>query len=176
MMMNSTMKTAAVTAYFLHSGVKYNKAEIVHAIEYQARLLLTEGQLSKTKGFIQHSDMTVFQHCAHVAYISCLLCVKLGIRVSWNELIRAALLHDYFLYDWHNGPAVNFKHAFGHPTFAARNAAKDYQLTRKEVQIIKRHMWPLTFVPPTCREGWIVVLADKICTILEVGRKERVRL
>ncbi len=175
-MMRSTTGSAAKAADLLRSGVKYNKAEIVHAIQYQAKLLLAEGRLSETKQFIQHSDMSVFQHCAHVAYISCLLCVKLGIRVSWNELIRAALLHDYFLYDWHDGPPFNFKHAFGHPGFAARNAARDYHLTRKEIQIIKCHMWPLTFVPPTCREGWIVVLADKICTLLEVGRKECVRL
>ena len=174
--MKATVNAAAKAACFLRSGVSYNKQEIVRAIEHQAKLLLAEGNLAKTKEYIQHSDMSVFQHCVHVAYISCLLCVKLKLNVSWDELIRAALLHDYFLYDWHDGPPFNFKHAFGHPTFAARNAARDYKLTAKEIQIIKRHMWPLTVVPPTCREGWIVVLADKICTLLEVARKERVRL
>lgn len=174
--MNHSVNSAAAAATFLRSGVKYNKTEIVRAIQHQAKLLLAEGNLHKTKEFIQHSDMTVFQHCAHVAYISCVLCVKFGIDVSWDEMIRAALLHDYFLYDWHDGPAFNFRHAFGHPTFAARNAARDYKLTEKEIQIIKRHMWPLTIVPPTCREGWIIVLADKICTLLEVGRRECVRL
>ncbi len=175
--MKSTMNAAAAAAGFLRSGVKYNKQEIVHAIEAHAKQLLSDGRLHLTKGYIQHSDMTVFQHCAHVAYISCVLCVKLGLKnISYDELIRASLLHDYFLYDWHDGPPFNFRHAFGHPTFAAHNAARDYKLTAKEIQIIKRHMWPLTIIPPTCREGWIVVLADKICTLLEVGRKECVRL
>ena len=174
--MNRTANAASKTAHFLRSGVQYNKEEIVQAIKHQAKLLFAEGRLRETKGFTQHSDMSVFQHCAHVAYMSCVICVKLRLDVSWDELIRAALLHDYFLYDWHDGPAFNFKHAFGHPTFAANNAARDYHLTPKEIQIIKRHMWPLTIVPPTCREGWVVVLADKICTLLEVGRKERVRL
>ena len=174
--MKTTMNAAAAAAGFLRSGVKYSKREIVQAIQHQAKLLLAEGRLSETKQFIQHSDMTVFQHCAHVAYISCVLCVKLGLDVSWEDLIRASLLHDYFLYDWHELKAFDFRHAFGHPTMAMHNALADYKLTDKEKQIIQRHMWPLTIVPPTCREGWIVVLADKLCTLLEVGRKERVRL
>ncbi len=33
--------------------------------------------------------------------------------------------------------------------------------------IIIRHMFPLTLVPPTCTEAWIVCIADKICAIEE---------
>lgn len=28
-------------------------------------------------------------------------------------------------------------------------------------------MWPLTIVPPCCREAWIVTTADKWCSFLE---------
>ena len=28
-------------------------------------------------------------------------------------------------------------------------------------------MWPLTVVPPMCREAWIVTTADKWCSLLE---------
>lgn len=163
-------------AFMLRSGVKYQKKEIVAAVRSQAELLLQKGRLSETKGFIQHSDMSVYQHCCHVAYICCVICIRLNLDVSWEEMIRGALLHDYFLYDWHNTPPFNFRHAFGHPTMAMKNALMDYPLTEKEMQIIQRHMWPLTIVPPTCKEAWVIVLADKICTLLEVFRKERVRL
>jgi uncharacterized protein len=44
---------------------------------------------------------------------------------------------------------------------------KEYRLTDREQEIIKKHMWPLTIVPPTCREAWIVSMADKWCSTLE---------
>ena len=97
-------------------------------------------------------------------------------QVSYREMIRGALLHDYFLYDWHKGKHPDFGHAFGHPERALRNALRDYKLTEREMQIIRHHMWPLTVIPPTCREAWVIIAADKICTVLEVFRKERVRL
>lgn len=28
-------------------------------------------------------------------------------------------------------------------------------------------MWPLTVVPPLCREAWVVSMADKYCSLLE---------
>lgn len=167
---------AARRTAMLHPGVKYNKNEIITAIRQEAELLLQEGRLSETRQYVQHSDMSVFQHCCHVAYLCCVLSVRMGLDVSYRELIRGALLHDYFLYDWHHTHAFNFRHAFGHPTLAMKNALMDYPLTEKEMQIIQRHMWPLTVVPPTCKEGWVIVIADKICTILEVFRKELVRL
>lgn len=171
-----SMKQELTAPCSLRSGVNYQKQELIEAVRREAALLLQEGRLSETKGFIQHADLSVYQHCCHVAYICCVLSVRMKLDVSWREMIRGALLHDYFLYDWHDTPPFNFRHAFGHPTMAMKNAMADYELTIKERQIIQRHMWPLTFMPPTCKEAWMIVLADKICTVLEVFRKERVRL
>ena len=58
-------------------------------------------------------------------------------------------------------------HGFYHPGIALKNASAEYQLTPREKDIIKKHMWPLTVVPPMCREAWIVTLADKWCSTLE---------
>ena len=52
---------------------------------------------------------------------------------------------------------------FFHPSVALENALKDYELSKKEQDIIKHHMFPLTIIPPMCREAWLVCLADKIC-------------
>ncbi len=172
-----TLAAPQIGAPVLRSGVRYSKPQIIAAIRTHADRLLQDGRLHMTKSFIQHADMSVFQHCAHVAYVSCVLALTFGIRVSWDELIRGALLHDYFLYDWHDRSASGgTRHAWYHPTAALLNAVEDYELTEKEMQIIKRHMWPVTIIPPTCREAWLVTTADKICTILEVFRSERVRL
>lgn len=83
-----------------------------------------------------------------------------------DALVIGALLHDYFLYDWHDGKGRHF-HGFTHPECAFRNAEKDYTLSPRVKNIIIRHMFPLTPVPPTCTEAWIVCIADKICAIEE---------
>ena len=91
---------------------------------------------------------------------------RLGVRCKKAELVRGALLHDYFLYDWHNSGREGRLHGFYHPGIALRNAMKEYKLTPREKDIIKKHMWPLTIVPPMCREAWIVTTADKWCSLL----------
>ena len=93
----------------------------------------------------------------------------LPISCSEKDLIRGALLHDYFLYDWHDKNRANYQklHGFYHPGIALRNAEKEYRLSPREKDIIKKHMWPLTIVPPRCREAWIVTTADKYCSLLE---------
>ena len=50
-----------------------------------------------------------------------------------------------------------------------------FELTPRERNIIVRHMFPLVPVPPTCREAWIVCLADKWCALRETiaGRLPR---
>ena len=83
-----------------------------------------------------------------------------------NALVIGALLHDYFLYDWHGGEGRHL-HGFTHPECAFRNAEKDYTLSPRVKNIIVRHMFPLTPIPPTCTEAWIVCIADKICAIEE---------
>ena len=92
---------------------------------------------------------------------------SLHVKLHHMVLIRGALLHDYFLYDWHEKDRRHCLHGLRHPRLAMRNACEDYELTKREKNIILRHMFPLTVVPPTCREAWIVCLADKICAVLE---------
>ena len=84
-------------------------------------------------------------------------------------------MHDYFLYDWHDKTRKNYQrlHGFYHPGIALKNASMEYPLTLREKDIIKKHMWPLTVVPPLCREAWIVTTADKYCSLLETLRLRR---
>ena len=37
-------------------------------------------------------------------------------------------------------------------------------------------MWPLTVIPPMCREAWIVTTADKYCSLLETLYIQRGRI
>ena len=93
--------------------------------------------------------------------------LRLGIECRERELVRGALLHDYFLYDWHVKDKTHRLHGFFHPGTALANAQKEYVLSKREKNIILRHMWPLTPCPPACREAWIVTAADKYCSLRE---------
>ena len=93
--------------------------------------------------------------------------MKYDLKVHLEELIRGALLHDYFLYDWHEKDAGHSLHGFTHPGKALINACEDFNLTDIEKDVIRKHMFPLTLIPPRYRETVIVCMADKICSVYE---------
>lgn len=124
-------------------------------------------RFDETDNYIQHGDTTCLLHTVAVAYYSIRFSRLLGIKVNRKELIRGALLHDYFLYDWHEKNAGHRFHGFIHAGRALQNAKNDFELTRREENIISRHMFPLNIVPPMCKEAWLVCLADKICASKE---------
>lgn len=134
-----------------------------------AAILRSDG-MKKERGFLQHGNVSVYEHSLGVA----LACVKLArllrIKVDERSLVRGALLHDYFLYDWHKKDDGHRWHGFRHGKTAARNAKRDYRLNRLEEYIIARHMFPLTVLPPKSKEGWMVCLADKWCAAEETVR------
>ncbi len=124
-------------------------------------------EYKRTKELRQHGSVTVFEHSLNVASASLSISKKLHIKVDEESMVKIALLHDYFLYDWHdkNHPRM---HGFRHGTFAADNANRDFGLTKKEYKAIKSHMFPLTLLRvPTSREAFILTLADKYCAAKE---------
>ena len=136
------------------------------------REILTEvcknSRLLSSNRFVQHGSTSVFRHSVAVAYVSFYIAEKYRIRVDQHALIRGALLHDYFLYDWHDKNSHHKRpHGFYHPSAALANAERDFDLNWRVKNTIKRHMFPLTPIPPKCLEGWIVCAADKICSTKE---------
>ena len=118
--------------------------------------------------YMQHGCTSVFRHSVSVAHYSFYLAWKMHIPVNEKALIRGALLHDYFLYDWHDKNSHHKRpHGFYHPSVALANAERDFDLNWRVKNTIKRHMFPLTPIPPKCLEGWIVCAADKICSTKE---------
>lgn len=143
---------------------------ITDEVELTARALESQGRFGLTRGFIQHGDVSVHAHVLSVSRASIAMADFLGragVHVDRASLIRGALLHDYFLYDWHDPDPSHRLHGFTHPFAALARAEEDFELTARERNIIARHMFPLVPVPPTCREAWIVCLADKACALHE---------
>lgn len=158
--------------------------ELQRMMRHYAGDILESSNYRNTKYHMQHGHMSVRQHTFNVARCSVAMSEKLqklGIRCDTRALIRGALLHDYFLYDWHDKEHLEIHnlHGFYHPGIALQNASKEYDLSPLEQDIIKKHMWPLTVVPPMCREAWIVTAADKYCSLLETlrlqGEKKKTR-
>ncbi|MDD3204866.1 MAG: HD domain-containing protein [Lachnospiraceae bacterium] len=150
---------------------KINKVHQDLLNHYGSDILNSKNFIGTSKN-TQHGSMSVLQHSINVAKYSLLINEKLGIHCKTKDLIRGALLHDYFLYDWHDKNHVQLYrlHGFHHPSTALKNASKEYKLSPREKDIIKKHMWPLTIKPPLCREAWVVTTADKYCSLLETLR------
>lgn len=170
-----------------HIGKHHDRRNIYIKIkEYGKDILKAEG-FRNSGNSIQHGDVSVRQHSIDVARCALSISEKLPIRFRERELVRGALLHDYFQYDWHEKEVklqhiLRFyeMHGFTHPAEALKNAKNDFKITKREEDIIKKHMWPLTVKPPICREAWIVTLADKYCSTLETlrirkGRKRNLK-
>lgn len=135
--------------------------------------LLEDPKAAEMKKYIQHGRVTTWQHGLSVARESFLLARRLHLKnIEERQLVRAAFLHDYFLYDWHE-QGDSF-HGFHHPDIAAENAARDFDISDREENIIRSHMWPLTFRHlPKSREAVIVSVADKIVSLRETLRERR---
>lgn len=117
--------------------------------------------------YIQHGTTTCKDHCIHVSFLGYKLCKRFG--GNWRSAARAGLLHDLFLYDWHTHAKEtgNHFHGYTHPRTAFENARTYFELSCEEGDIILRHMWPLTPIPPATRAGFAVTFADKICSTAE---------
>ncbi|MEE3307537.1 HD domain-containing protein [Sharpea azabuensis] len=132
----------------------------------------TNSRVYLMHNYIQHGSITTYDHCLSVASMSYWLNRKFHLHSDEKQLIRGAFLHDYFLYDWHHYEGN--LHGFSHPHTALINAREDFMLTRKEENIIRSHMWPLTFWHyPQSREAVIVCLADKIVSTKETLFKRK---
>ena len=114
-----------------------------------------------------HGDISRSLHCEDVAAEALVLAERFGITVSEKEMVRAALLHDAFYYDWKVQGERRAFHAFVHGTIAARTAAGEVPLTRKECNCIRAHMFPAALGIPLSREAWLITIADKICSVRE---------
>ena len=125
-------------------------------------------EVQQMKGFTQHGKVTTYDHCQRVAERCFWLSRRLGWRVDEKALVTGALLHDFYLYDWHKERPGGKLHGFTHPAAACENAQKLFRIGKKEQGIIRSHMWPLTlFHAPACREAWLVSMADKWCSLEE---------
>jgi uncharacterized protein len=149
-----------------------NKKIIEHGKE-----ILDSENYESLKDYIQHGHVSVHEHSLRVAETSLRIhdfLEKMHIQMNERALVRGALLHDFFLYDWHDKKPERRIHGFTHPHTALHNAQKEFWLSEREKDIISKHMFPLTITKvPKYREAWVVSAADKWCSVIETVKRRK---
>jgi uncharacterized protein len=127
--------------------------------------LLGNDEVLSMRHYSQHRGVDCLMHCLNVSYSSYRICRLLGL--DYRAAARGGLLHDFFLYDWHVENPYGGLHGFTHPKIAVRNAERRFNLSEREKDVIKKHMWPLTPSLPKYAESFVVLLTDKFFCVSE---------
>ncbi|WP_044085038.1 HD domain-containing protein [Bifidobacterium gallicum] len=144
--------------------------QIERIVRHYGADILAHENMEISKAAMQHGLVSTYEHSFKVACLAVKMADRLHLwyRVDLSSLVRAALLHDYFLYDWHHHDDGSHRwHGFRHGRTAMLNGHRDFNLNVVERNSIHRHMFPLTPIPPKHWEGWLVTLADKISATVE---------
>lgn len=134
-------------------------------------------EIRAMRTFRAHGRTSVYGHSIGVTNLSLWLAKRFRLEKSkYHDLILAAMLHDFYLYDYHGQRLRNGPHAWRHPETALKNAAALFDLGPVAREAIRCHMFPGTLLHmPLHAVGWIVSLADKICAIYELCRSEKMQ-
>ena len=66
------------------------------------RDLESDKHVQQMKNYTQHGKVSTYEHCERVARLSFELNRKLHLHAKVPTLIKGAMLHDFYLYDWHH--------------------------------------------------------------------------
>lgn len=137
------------------------------------RHIIKTEEFKSMKNFRHHVKGNVHDHCIRVAYFCYNHHKRFKLSIPIEEFVRGALLHDYYLYDWHTGKVKH--HGREHPKIALENALKKYpDLTSNEIDMIENHMFPLTLLhPPKTKWGWLICFYDKVAAVCDYCGKNK---
>ena len=135
--------------------------DIIHSERFQ-----------KAKHVPHHVEFTVAQHSMEVAMYAFLITRALkrkGLapKLSEEEVVRAALLHDIGMTEDAVHDSPSYRKAFSHPREGLRIARDEYHLNKIQLNAIQRHMFPIGIIPPQHVLGWIIKTADDLSSTNE---------
>ncbi len=121
-----------------------------------------------------HFRGNVATHMINTAYYSYCLCIllnKVGIKTRTDDLIISCLCHDLGIvgnrhHKYTTGPECCMQHPVDSVPIAKRLMGG---LSPRQEDTILTHMWPLSSSRPHYREGYILTLIDKYCSVLETS-------
>lgn len=134
--------------------------------------LLSNEMVRSMENYVQHGSVDRLTHCIYVSLLAYHICKRS--ELDFRSAARGGLLHDFFLYDWHEENLNGGAHGITHPRIALKNADQYFILNDLEREIIRKHMWPLTIALPKHAETYVVLTVDKYCAFMEVAGLEKV--
>ena len=157
------------------------KERIAQDISKYGEDILSSRELEEANAQKHHLWSTVGEHSLRVTASSLMICYalrKLHIPTNIPVVVIAALCHDLGILGREKKYANEVQCCQRHP---GDSVLAFRALTEEEDPLVEdaiaHHMWPLTFLPPRHREGFILTLADKISSCMErTGRPPSVLL
>ncbi len=152
------------TEYLSRKVIDYldtNYVEIISPI-------INNPEFIKRKEYNHHEQRSVFYHSLMVSLTSYHLAKKLGL--DYKSAAIGGLLHDFYYNDWQltkEKRPFHLQHGFVHAKEALANSKQIFPdlIDKKVENIIKRHMFPLNFIPPFYYESWLICFVDKYCSL-----------
>ena len=129
--------------------------------------ILSNEEFDKIKK-INHHGITRYEHSLKVSYYAYRLAKTL--KLNAVETARAGLLHDFFINSNNETKISKIVSTFTHPYKVVNTVSNNFKVSDRELDIIKTHMFPVTFTPPKYLESWIVDLIDDVASIYERGK------
>lgn len=161
--------------FFYNLFVMRLTEEDVKVIKRELDGYIKHPEVRRMLGYVAHGKKSVFAHCISVVVTSYKLNKKYHLHADLHTLLVGALLHDLYLYDWHDRPysiKIFKMHGYTHAEEARRNAVRIFGVDKNIQKVIKCHMWPLTLRSfPASREAAIVCVADKLVATRETLKR-----
>ena len=124
--------------------------------------LLCDEKVKSMANYRHHKSITTHYHSVYVSFYVMRVCDKLHVSHE-REIVRAALLHDFYLYEWYTEKHEE-NHIFYHPKESVKNIEAHFgALTPRQKNMVLSHMFPTSKVMPRYLGSWILTLTDKCC-------------
>ena len=106
--------------------------------------LQEDADVQRMREFVQHGRISTYEHCERVAELSWRIDRFFSLHSDPDVLLTGAMLHDFYLYDWHRADNGEHRlHGFRHAKTARRNAEEHFRIGGETGHVIDSHMWPL---------------------------------
>ena len=148
--------------------------ELLQSVQRLGGEIIDSARFRAAGAIPHHLAGNVAEHSLNVAMESCRIAEWLnrrGLQVDVKDAVCGSLLHDIGMTEKDVSDSPSWKKAYSHPARGAQLAREEYRANPVQEDAVRRHMWPICVVPPRHAAGWIVLAADKICSVKELLRR-----
>ncbi len=149
-----------------------------NSLEKTYQYYLHHEALLKMQEIPAHIGSNVYVHTFKVVKKVMKKAIKSRKNLDLENLLVAAIFHDYYLYNWRTTKDRPHPHGKYHPSIAAENAKRDFNISEESQRMIKTHMWPFNFFnPPKGKEARLLCNVDTWIALVEclTTRKHKIK-